>query len=841
LTQGSSWQFGSGSRIISYSFSVNDTGRGGIWASSPALANAGRDALSAWSSVANVTFVESDSGTVFTTSTSDIAITLTGNDLEQIGAVGLTFFPSPAFADILSSAIGYTRLEYPRPEGDAFLDNFSEVFSGLSPGTLGYEVILHELGHALGLKHPSDDGGNGRPTFTELGVQSFDTARYTLMSTSIAVHPFESGHAFTPMLLDILAIQTIYGANTTYRTGADVYTVGSSGVPPVHKQTIWDAGGIDTLKSEVQNDGNTIDLRPGAIMEFATGGVVAIAYNTIIENAIGTSASEVFIGNDADNTLDGGGGNDTLSGGTGVDIAEFAGARSAYTISKSGATTTVTGPDGSDTLSGIERVQFADAAFNLWNSAVTDVNVDGNSDLLWRNTDGTLAAWHMSGSQFTGHALAVVPSSWRLVDGHGDYNGDGMSDLLWHDSNGAIATWHLNGGGFSGNLLPTLPSSWSILDGHADYNGDGRSDLLLRNSDGTVAVWLMNGGQFSGHFLGSVPVGWSLIDAHGDYNGDGKSDLLWRNIDGNVAIWQMDGAQFNGTVLGVVPTSWSLLDGHSDYNGDGTSDLLWRANDGTVATWQMDGSQSSGQVLELVPLSWSLIDSHGDYNADGRNDLLWRSSDGTVAIWEMNGGQFTGRVLGIVPPEWSLIDGHSDYNGDGKSDLLWRHSDGTVATWQMGTAGVFTGALLGIVPTSWAITDATELGATVDGDSASNTLPGTIGRDTLYGASGNDTLSGGAGPDRFVYVSGNDGLDTITDFETGTGGDVLDIQSVLTGYLPGTSALADFVRLAESGGNATVSVNADGAGSDFAPLAVLQGLTGILLADLAANGNLFAG
>ena len=48
--------------------------------------------------------------------------------------------------------------------------------------------------------------------------------RHTVMSYDIvAPEPGPSGFAVTPMPLDILAIQHIYGANMTYRTGDDVY------------------------------------------------------------------------------------------------------------------------------------------------------------------------------------------------------------------------------------------------------------------------------------------------------------------------------------------------------------------------------------------------------------------------------------------------------------------------------------------------------------------------------------------------------------------------------------------------------------------------------------------
>jgi Ca2+-binding RTX toxin-like protein len=126
----------------------------------------------------------------------------------------------------------------------------------------------------------------------------------------------------------------------------------------------------------------------------------------------------------------------------------------------------------------------------------------------------------------------------------------------------------------------------------------------------------------------------------------------------------------------------------------------------------------------------------------------------------------------------------------------------------------------------------------VDGGAGNDILNGQLGNDVLVGGPGNDMLSGGAGSDRFDYNAIGDGVDTISDFTRGAGGDVLDLRDVLPGYVAGVSNAGSFVHLAESGGNTTFSVNADGIGSDFVDFSVLQGATGLLLDDMLANGNL---
>ena len=74
------------------------------------------------------------------------------------------------------------------------------------------------------------------------------------------------------------------------------------------------------------------------------------------------------------------------------------------------------------------------------------------------------------------------------------------------------------------------------------------------------------------------------------------------------------------------------------------------------------------------------------------------------------------------------------------------------------------------------------IGENLVGDGAANNLVAGIGSDTLDGAGGNDTLTGGSGSDVFHYISASDGVDKITDFETGNEGDVINITDVLSGY-----------------------------------------------------------
>ena len=305
LVHGSKWSTGA----LIYSFWDSASGN---W--SAAEKQAMHAALDSLAAVANVTFTEITPTGSVKDNTSDLSFYFSALDASTLG---LGYFPDPPLIDSFLPSFGDTRASYPTAEGDIQFNKTNEGWvNNLALGGDGFQTIIHELGHTLGLKHPHDDGANGKPTFNQLGLGSYDNYQYTMMSYNpLYADSLNAGNNSTPSVFDMQALQYIYGANTSYNATNTVYVMSID----IQLKAIWDAGGTDLLDASAQTGAVTLDLTEGAFSQHGAKSVTGIAYNTVIENATGGGGDDRLTGNNSNNILIGNSGNDTATGGNGDD------------------------------------------------------------------------------------------------------------------------------------------------------------------------------------------------------------------------------------------------------------------------------------------------------------------------------------------------------------------------------------------------------------------------------------------------------------------------------------------------------------------------------------------
>ncbi|HEY0044620.1 MAG TPA: M10 family metallopeptidase C-terminal domain-containing protein [Allosphingosinicella sp.] len=268
---------------------------------------------------------------------------------------------------------------------------------------------------------------------------------------------------------------TVYFANSN--AGNAVYDLNSNPFPYL---AVYDAGGNDTFDFSSANSGVFVDLRPGSFSsatagyqtlaqanaataafnavtdeaqgdfplwdqagydgwvsfvqslgvnrvgnDTGVGGItatshrnVSIAYNTVIENAIGGSARDYLYGNDVVNKLSGNGGNDVLDGAKGNDIYTGGAGADEFRISEIGFNDRIT-----DFVTGTDKIRLSEIDANAGLAGNQAFTFIGNA--AFSGVAGQLRAFTQGGNQMFG----------------GDVNGDGVADFTINIGNGtAVVT-----------------------------------------------------------------------------------------------------------------------------------------------------------------------------------------------------------------------------------------------------------------------------------------------------------------------------------------------------------------------------------------------------------------
>jgi trimeric autotransporter adhesin len=748
---------------------------------------AASSALQSWANVANINIIK-------------IAETASA-----VGDIRFAFTSNPNAMAPDNYAYAYTPTANAPFGGDIWLNPTPPVITGsnFALGANGYETLIHEIGHALGLKHSFAEfaGDLALPADKEY-------FKYSVMSYSDTATTFDNGfsgyYPTGPMLLDIQAIQYLYGANMAFHTGNDTYVFNGTSK---YYQTIWDAGGIDTIQY-VSATGGIIRLTAGEFSQlgqpFLVGGGtqvsyenVAIAYNVVIENAIGGSGADQIFGNDYNNLIDGGLGVDTLTGGLGDDTYIVDLVTTAAVIG----TATVTAAPAFVRLqdSIIEAANEGTDTLALRGTAVlvTATTLDLNGTDSFGNTLTTIdnlnaAATGVTKLNLIGTALNNIltgNAADNLIDG-----GTGADTLIGGlgndtyivDDAGDIVTELLNSG------IDTVQSSitYSLLDTDGvGLNGGNIENLTLTGADNINAT----GNVFNNILIGNA--GANILDGlvgNDSLNGGDGSDTLY----GGGGLDTLDG--------GAGADSLNGGDGADTYLVDDSADIV--TEDNGLAAGGIDLVKSTAanfslsaniENLTLVGLAANNIAGTGNTLAnvitgnDGNNTLNGGAGNDTMLGGLGNdtliGGLGVDALSGGLGDDTYYVDLIKIGTGAATSIVLQdtvteaasAGNDTIVLTNNSGVGGTaidLTNPNYRAILTLGANIENLDasaiesvffdangngygLGFDVTGNTLDNTITGNNGGSYLKGLTGNDKLIGGMGSD---WLDGGLGADTLT-------------------------------------------------------------------------------
>jgi len=607
-------------------------------------------------------------------------------------------------------------------------------------GNYAWNNTLHEVGHTLGLKHGQETGGPGNTALPS----NVDSLEFTVMTYRSYIGDDTSGYnneqygfPQTYMMLDIAALQYMYGADFTSNGTDTVYTwnptTGQSYVngslaqnPGANRifSTIWDGNGVDTYNLSNYTTNLRIDLRPGESSTFsavqlanlgggpnggyARGNVFnALQYQgdarSLIENAIGGSGNDTFMGNQANNAIRGNGGNDTIDGAGGTDTAIFSGNRSQYTLTAlSGNGVRVVGPDGTDQLANVEFLQFADQTIS-WPPTASPGSISINDVTITEGQSGTqilaftvtrtggTAAFSVNFA--TANNSASSGSDYVATSGTLSFASGVNTQTIQVTINGDTAV-ETNETFFVNLSNPTNGATIADSQGIAtitndDASGDDYADSFSDTTApfGTVAV--------NGSRTGS-------IEANGDHDWIGV-----QLVAGQTYVMRLQGSPSgNGTLpdsyLRLHNSAGTLLLENDDSTTGLDSMITFRAT--TTGTYYLNVGAYNDQYSGTYRVSVARQSVSNDFNGDGMSDIMWKHTGGTISEWLSTGNGFTPNAfVGGIASGWHS-EGAFDFSGDGRADLLWRNdTTGQFTIWNSTGTGFTPNSYVNGVSNAWSV------------------------------------------------------------------------------------------------------------------------------------------
>jgi len=358
-------------------------------------------------------------------------------------------------------------------------------------------VLIHELGHALGLDHPDDHGQH-----VDAIMNSMTSNRETLSSDDIAGAQALYG-APTPLAVPEATPTPLYDFNGDGEPDYLLYNVST------RQTAVW------YLNNNAFVAGTSAPTLPANWIVVGVADFNGDSQSDYLLYNVSTRHTAVWYLNN--NVFVGGAFGPTLPANWKVvGVADFdADGRPDYLLFNSTSHQTA--------IWYLSGTTFVSSAFgpslpNGWDLvAVGDFNADGKPDyVLYSPAYGQTAIWYLNNNAFVSGVFGpTLPANfWRVV-GVADFNGDNKPDyLLYNASTRQTAIWYLSGPTLiSGAYGPMIASGYTLI-GAADFNADGKPDYVLyRPSVQGTTLWYLDNNVFTGSANGPTASGWLELDS----------------------------------------------------------------------------------------------------------------------------------------------------------------------------------------------------------------------------------------------------------------------------------------------------------------------------------------
>ena len=632
---------------------------------------------------------------------------------------------------------------------------------GTTIGSFTFSAYVHEIGHALGLGHSGPYSRDDDDLPVAYGIDNIflnDSNQVSMMSyfsqTDNTYINASSANAVTPMIADIIAIQNLYGVPTDINAGDTVYGY-QSNVDGYLGQffELWTSDKNPFINIDLVDYTSTPTIKP------------------TLTDLDGDGDPDLVVGNDSG---------------------------SLYYFENTGTSANPSFTERTGTANPLDSVTVGSSSTPTF----TDLDGDGDHDLIVGNEDGDIAYFENTGTvtapsftQRTGTANPfdnITKGSWSTVtladlDGDGDLDlavGNNDGDVHYYENTGTSANPSFTQRADAANPLNNINAGSYNSPIFVDFDDDNDPDLVVgsgneniyyfENTGTTTAPSFIQRTDFDNPFNGLIAGGFSAPEFV-DLNGDGNLDLIVGNQVGEIHYFKNTGTdaspEFSPTSL-TAPTTLTLYDN----GGNDTLDLRTDTRDQRVYLRPEGISDVYGLTGNLIIARDTVIENFiagsGDDlvagNAvanylDGRDgdDRLWGSGGDDI----LEGGAGADRLDGDAGLDW----------------VSYRGSDAAV-TVNLGLGTVMGGHAEGDV--------LIEI-ENVIGSDYEDVLVGNDGANRLEGGAGADQLDGGAGIDWVSYQWSDAGVivdltedtaegghaqgDVITNIENVTGSDYGDV------------------------------------------------------------------